>query len=481
MAKAIVNDLIQIFKSGVTAVLPENIVKKCLNYSPITQNLKVCEENYDLKNKKVYVIGTGKAAQNMAVEVEKLLGRKITEGIISIPKGSLNKNLIKTNISYYEGAKDNLPDKEAMITAKKIDHLITNLGKDDFLLILISGGGSALLPLPVEPISLSEKTTLIKQLAHSGADIKELNAVRKRISALKGGQLALKSKANKTIALILSDIVGDPLDLIASGPTSENTDNPEDALNIIKKYNLYDKLSQSIITVLEKNYQQKPFPKEIVTNFIIGSNKLSTEAAAIEAIALNYFPIQLSNIVTGNVKEIAFEYANLIKAFCDFLSNKINAPTLKDIIDNLSITGLNSHFVDSLESIKEKDICLILGGEITVEVKGNGLGGRNHQLALEFSYYLNNIKNKLNNYEIYFLSAGTDGIDGPTDAAGAIGYINLISDCELEQLDVNSYLNNNDSYNFYKKFKNGSLHIKTGHTNTNVMDIHLILIKRHNY
>ncbi|KPJ03185.1 Glycerate kinase [Papilio xuthus] len=413
----------------------------------------------------------------MAIEVEKLIGSKITEGIISIPKGSLNKNLIETNISYYEGAKDNLPDKEAMITAKKIYHLITNLGKDDFLLVLISGGGSALLPLPIEPIKLSEKTKLIKQLAHSGADIKELNTVRKRISALKGGQLGLKSKANKTVALILSDIVGDPLDLIASGPTTENTDNPEDALNIIKKYNLYDNLPQSIITVLDKNNQQH-FPKEIVKNFIIGSNKLTTEAAANKAKALSYFPIQLSNIVTGNVKEIALEYANLTKAFCDFLSNKINAATLKDIIDNLSIPGLNWQFVDSLESVKEKDICLIFGGEITVEVKGTGLGGRNQQLALEYSYYLNDIKDELNNYNIYFLSAGTDGIDGPTDAAGGIGYLDLISDCKNEQLDVISYLNNNDSYNFYKKFKNGSLHVITGHTNTNVMDIHLICIKR---
>lgn len=478
MAKVIVNDLIQIFKSSVTAVLPDSIVKKCLNYSPITQNLKLCDENYDLKNKNVYVVGTGKAAQNMAVEVEKLLSTKITEGIISIPKGSLHQNSVKTNISYYEGAKDNLPDEEAMITAKKIEHLVTNLGKDDFLLVLISGGGSALLPLPTEPISLSEKTKLIKQLAHSGADIKELNTVRKRISALKGGQLALKSKANRTVALILSDIVGDPLDLIASGPTTENTDNPQEALNIIKKYNLFDNLSQSILTVLNQKDQQILFPKEIVKNIVIGSNKLSTEAAAIEAEALNYFPIQLSNIVTGNVKDVALEYANLTKAFCNFLSNKINAATLKNIVDNLNIPGLDSIFINSLDGIREKDICLILGGEITVEVKGNGLGGRNQQLALEFSYYLNEIKHELNNFDVYFLSAGTDGIDGPTDAAGAIGYLNLISDCETE-LDVNSFLNNNDSYNFYKKFKNGSLHIFTGHTNTNVMDIHLIIIERH--
>ncbi|XP_068625524.1 glycerate kinase [Battus philenor] len=479
MAKTIVSDLIQIFKSGVTAVLPENLVKKCLHYSPVTQQLKLCDDNYDLTNKKVYVVGTGKAAQNMALEVEKALGSKIAKGIISIPKGNLKNTLLNSNMLYFEGARNNLPDADALNTAKKVEDLIKSLGKDDFLLVLISGGGSALLPLPREPISLEEKTVLIKKLAHAGAEIKELNTVRKKISGLKGGQLALKSRTAQTVALILSDIVGDPLDLIASGPTIENEDNPLEALNIVKKYNLYESLPHSLVTVLNENNGLNPFPKETVKNIIIGSNKLSTEAACEKATQLDYTPIVLSNIVTGNVKHIALEYARFTKLFCQYLDRKISETDFKQNINDINIPGFPTNFVNSLDILrKNKDFCLIFGGEITVEVKGTGIGGRNQQLALEYSNCLFDMINDLNNYNVYFLSAGTDGIDGPTDAAGAIGYRDLISDSKQENLDPKFYLDNNDSYNFYRKFKNGSLHIITGHTNTNVMDIHLIIIKR---
>ncbi|CAG5013790.1 unnamed protein product [Parnassius apollo] len=481
MAKSIVTDLIQIFKSGINAVLPENLVKNCLKYCSTTHQLQLCGENYDLINKNIYIVGTGKAARNMAIEVEKVLGSKIKEGIISIPKGSYDHTSVSTNMFYYEGAENNLPDNYAMNTAKKVEHLVSNLGKDDFLLVLISGGGSALLPLPRHPISLDEKTMLIKKLAHSGADITELNTVRKRISGLKGGQLAIKGKNAQIVALILSDIIGDPLDLIASGPTIKNEDNPLKAIDIIKKYNLYDKLPHSIITVLNETNSFETFPKDMVKNFIIGSNKLSTEAAYYKAMELNYMPIELSNTVSGNVKLIAHKYVQFTKSFCNFLNGNINKVTLKDTVNKLNIPGLSPNFVDSVDDstyFKERDYCLIFGGEITVEVKGTGKGGRNQQLALEFSNYIHNVKDEINNFDIYFLSAGTDGIDGPTEAAGAIGYIDLISDSKNECLDVNLYLNNNDSYNFYRKFKDGSLHIFTGHTNTNVMDIHLIMIKK---
>ncbi|CAK1594539.1 unnamed protein product [Parnassius mnemosyne] len=481
MAKSIVTDLIQIFKSSINAVVPGNLVKNCLKYCSSTHRLQLCGEKYDLINKNVYIVGTGKAARNMAYEVEKVLGSKIKEGIISIPKGNYDHTTINTNMFYYEGAKNNLPDKDAMNTAEKVEHLVSNLGKDDFLLVLISGGGSALLPLPRHPISLDEKTMLIKKLAHSGADIKELNTVRKRISGLKGGQLAIKGKNAQIVALILSDIIGDPLDLIASGPTVKNEDNPLQAVDIIKKYNLYENLPHSIVTVLNEINSVETFPKDTVQNFIIGSNKLSTEAAYYKAMELNYMPIELSNIVNGNVKLIAQNYVQLTTSFCNFLNGKINKLTLKDIVNKLDIPGLSPNFVDSIDDstcFKEKGYCLIFGGEINVEVKGTGKGGRNQQLALEFSNCIHDIKDEINNFDVYFLSAGTDGIDGPTEAAGAIGYSDLISDSKKECLDVNLYLNNNDSYNFYRKFKDGSFHIITGHTNTNVMDIHLIIIKK---
>lgn len=472
MAKAVISDLLNIFKSSVSAVLPENLIRKSITYNPSNQHLSVVGEKYNLQNKNVYLIGTGKAVQNMAREVEHILNSKIKYGIISIPEGSLNCKAVSENVHYCEGARNNLPDSNSEETTKNIKKLVTKLTKDDLLLVLISGGGSALLSLPKEPIDMKEKTELIKNLANSGADITELNTVRKRLSDIKGGQLTIHAQPATVISLILSDIVGDPLDLIASGPTVENHDDRSKAIHILRKYKLLDNLPDSIKTVIKENVTTEQFSKN-VKNHIIGSNKLTIKAAIDQARNLNYAPLALSNVVTGNVTDIAKEYSKLVKAFCHFLTGNIDKNVLKAKLTSLNIPG-----VDVDENIsKDKDICLILGGEITVEVNGTGKGGRNQQLALEFSKYINECTD-VNNFEVYLLSAGTDGIDGPTDAAGAIGYLGLIADSKKEGIDVNIYLEENDSYNFYKDFKNGSLHVITGHTNTNVMDVHLIVIKR---
>ncbi|CAG9569275.1 unnamed protein product [Danaus chrysippus] len=379
---------------------------------------------------------------------------------------------------YCEGALNNLPDENALKTAQAIKDLVTNLTDNDFLIVLLSGGGSALLPLPKEPITLEEKTALIKKLANSGADIIELNTVRKRLSDLKGGKLALKAQPASVLTLILSDVVNDPIDLIASGPTCKDEEDPLAAMNIIRKYKLQNELPSSIKKVLEDTRSIEIYPKNKVENIIIGSNKLSIEAAALEAKTIGFFPLALSYSVVGNVSEIAHKYVQLVKLFYDF-KNGILHNNIKDRLYELNLPGFKFNIDDEyLDSIKTKDLCLILGGETTVNVKGTGKGGRNQQLALEFSKYIDEIKNDLSGYNIFLLSAGTDGIDGPTDAAGAIGYINLISDCSKENIDVNKYINNNDSYNFFKTFKNGDLHVITGHTNTNVMDIHLIIIQK---
>ncbi|XP_048001572.1 glycerate kinase [Leguminivora glycinivorella] len=477
MAKTVIRDLLQIFKSSVTAVLPEILIRNSVQYNPRKQQLSILNDKYELQNKDVYLVGTGKAVQNMAKEIEKVMGPKIKQGIISVPVGSL-KHKPSEIITYIEGAKNNLPDTNAENTARKIKDLVTKLGQNDMLLVLISGGGSALLPLPKKPITLEEKTTLIKKLANAGADIKELNCVRKVISDVKGGQLAIQAQPAQVVSLILSDIVGDPLDLIASAPTVENKDDLSVALNIIKKYNLVHDLPMSLKTVLSEDKEQKIFPKDNVKNYLIGTNKLSINAALEEARNLNYLALPLSNIVTGNVREVAKSYAGLAKLVCYLVDGKMSLNEAKAQIGSPNIPGLNLDILNQLVEVTDKDICLVLGGEITVEVKGTGKGGRNQQLALEFSTLIHEIKDELNKFEIYLLSAGTDGIDGPTDAAGAIGYSNLVADATKENLDINNYLDNNDSYNFYKAFKSGELHVITGHTNTNVMDIHLMIIKR---
>ncbi|XP_034837355.1 glycerate kinase [Maniola hyperantus] len=479
MAKNILSDLRQIFRSSVSAVLPENLIRKSISYSLKSQQLNIAGKSYNLQNKNVYIVGSGKAVKNMATEVEKTLGSKIKQGIVSIPIGSLDKDYksFNGNITYCEAAKNNLPDVKALETARKIKDLATKLRSDDFLLVLLSGGGSALLPLPKDPITLDEKLVLIKKLANMGADIKELNTVRKRISDVKGGQLAIYAQPAQVATLVLSDIVGDPLDLIASGPTTNNQDSQTDALNIIIKYNLYKELPESIKTVLEDDDNLKIFPENNVHNVIIGSNKLSTEAASIEAKNLNYFPIVLSNIVTGNVSDLVKEYVELVKSIVAFKKGNTSSDELKCNLMALNIPGLDiKEIIINDENVKTRDLCFILGGETTVQVKGTGVGGRNQQFSAEFSKSVHEFKNHLKDYEIYFLSGGTDGIDGPTDAAGAIGYLNLISDCIESNIDVNTYIENNDSYNFYKRFRNGELHVITGHTNTNVMDIHLIVI-----
>ncbi|KAF9418061.1 hypothetical protein HW555_005045 [Spodoptera exigua] len=310
----------------------------------------------------------------MAKEVENILNGKIKHGIISIPEGSLSYKSKNEKVFYCEGALNNLPDAKALITAKAIRDHVTNLGCDDLLLVLLSGGGSALLPLPKPPIALDEKTNLIKQLANSGAEIKELNTVRKRISDLKGGQLAIKAQPAQVISLLLSDIVGDPLDFIASGPTTENTDEPADALNIIKKYKLMDKLPESIKTVLNVSDVKDQFPCNNVKNYIIGSNKIAIAAALKEARKLNYLAFPLSNEVTGNVKEVASEYVRLTKHFCDYLSGDLKLEKFKKCVKACNIPGIHENNLEDFNNItaKDKNLCLILGGEITVNVKGSG-------------------------------------------------------------------------------------------------------------
>lgn len=473
MAQSTVRDLLQIFKSCVSAVLPQNLIRQTVKYNPPSQKLTIVDSTYDLEKQNVYLAGTGKAVQHMAREIEEILNSKIKHGVVSIPQGSLNQYSNKI-VQYLEGASNNLPDKNAVNTSIKIKEMATKLNKDDLLLVLISGGGSALLTLPKLPVTLDEKTSLIKKLANSGADIKELNTVRKKLSDIKGGQLAVAAQPAKVISLILSDIVDDPIDLIASGPTVANTDNYLKALSIIKKYNLFDTLPESIKQILESKEEEKQFPKNNVNNYIIGSNKLSIKTGVKEAQKLNYHPIELSSSVTGCLKDISQKYAVLTKVYCELLEGKTNIDVTKSNINSLKIPGLITNNIQ----YSDKDICLILGGEITVKVTGNGKGGRNQELALQFSKDINDFKNLLDSFEIYFLSAGTDGIDGPTDAAGAIGYLGLIANANQENIAVDKFILDNDSYTFYKEFQNGSFHIITGHTGTNVMDIHLIIIKR---
>lgn len=508
-------DLLHAFKASYAAVMPQNIVNQHIKYDKDIDMLRISANNIPLSNRKLYLVGAGKGVQFLAREIDSMFGSRIEKGIVSIPEGSMDPTTKSNKIEYFEGAKNNLPDKKAQSTAKLIMELAKSLTSNDILMVLITGGGSALLPLPIEPITLDEKTKLIKQLANAGADITELNVVRKRLSDIKGGKLA-ECTAAKIITLIISDIVDDPFDLIASGPTVKNNDDPQMAVDILKKYELYEILPKSIKGVLEKksdkihntsliNYQNivavskmsinkndsealgnEGILKAQVLNFILASNRMSVHSAKEHFSMLNvnfnndfYIPIIISRSVTGNVKDVAREYYALSKLFGNYSIGKLKYNDLIAKVHKLNIQGINLEDIPKkLETNEPRAICLILAGETTVEVKGSGIGGRNQQLALEFSALLHKHKADAGEQPILMLSAGTDGIDGPTDAAGAMADTNLVSESEKAGLDIKEYLKNNDSYTFYKQYKDGEYHIKTGHTNTNVMDIHLIVIQK---
>lgn len=458
----------EIFVKSVESVQPQNLISKQVKVE--SGHLTVCGRTFPLQ-KPCYIVGFGKAVLGMALELEKILKDNLKMGVVTVPQGISEKFEIRSKIKFIEGAKNNIPDEAALSGALEIKTLVEGLEKEDLVLVLMSGGGSALLPLPKPPITLKEKQDLIKELSTGGADIFELNCVRKQISQLKGGGLAEFAYPGRVISLILSDVVGDPLDFIASGPTTPNCDTNDSAIAIIKKYKCYERLSGSILAVLsQKNENCGCFPAikdgkyHHVDNFIIGNNQIAAEAARQHAASLGFQSTIISTSITGNVAKISQIYANLAR----------NIAEGKQALDVLE-SDLEVDFSALIGFDFGKEICVIAAGEPTVVVKGSGKGGRNQQLALELSVRLNKLNIK--SADISFLSAGTDGIDGPTDAAGAIGTSDLVNNSLAENIKPEEYLNNNDSYTFYTKYAKGEYLIKIGHTGTNVMDIHVMLVK----
>ncbi|XP_065205849.1 glycerate kinase [Planococcus citri] len=493
-------ELKTIFKKCLQSVNPSNLIRSSVSVQ--SSELLILNRRFKL-NKNCYIVGFGKAVYEMAIEMETLIGDHLCEGVISIPVGMRNKfsSQLKENsvIKVFEGGKDNLPDEDSFKAASCIRNLAEKLKLGDLMIVLVSGGGSALLPYPLPPITIEEKINTIKMIANAGADIVELNTVRKELSALKGGKLARLAYPSTTVALILSDIVGDPIDFIACGPTVLSRDFSNDsATNILEKYDLCDAVPASIQRVIfgktceDQGKLETDEVMKQVHNVIIGNNSVALEAAKKEAEFLTYSAVIISNQVSGLVSEVADIYGEIILNICKFMfhdSQNDFINNLKAILnprkDNLYLTDLVNKIVKNIEIIdtlrSTKTLCLIAGGEPTVKVTGKGLGGRNQELVLLMGLKLFELKNKydfINKFEISFLSAGTDGIDGPTDAAGATCHLNLLEEANLIGLDPNRYLEDNDSYNFFSLLDNGSYSIKVGHTGTNVMDIHMISLRR---
>ena len=393
----------------------DSSIKEVMPYEAVRNALK----NKTFKDDLI-IVSIGKAAYSMALEASKLV--KYEKGIVITKYNHIKGNI--DNFELYEAGHPS-PDENSIIATKRAIELVSNLDKDREVLLLISGGGSALFEDPL--VSLQELQDINKQLLSCGANINEINTIRKRLSRVKGGKFAKIISPAKIYSIIISDIVNDPIDMIASGPTAVDTSTVEDAINIVNKYNL--KLSNKA-----KELLQIETPKELdnVENVVQSGVKALCLSAKKTCEELSFEAI----IVNDSIEEDVQEFAERIK----------------NIISN---------------NLSDKKRAYIFGGETTVHLKGNGLGGRNQEIACRLIDVLAGFKN------IAFFSIGSDGTDGPTDAAG--GYVDGDSKQELLNLNVDykTMLDNNDSYNILNKI--GGL-IKTGPTGTNVNDLMVVLI-----
>ncbi|XP_058582672.1 glycerate kinase [Neofelis nebulosa] len=482
----------QLFESAVGAVLPGPMLHRALSLDPGGGQLKVRDRSFQLRQN-LYLVGFGKAVLGMAAAAEELLGQHLVQGVISVPKGiraamehaGKQEMLLKPHscVQVFEGAEDNLPDRDALRAALAIRQLAESLTADDLLLVLISGGGSALLPAPIPPVTLEEKQTLTKLLAARGANIQELNTIRKALSQLKGGGLARAAYPAQVVSLILSDVVGDPVEVIASGPTVASIHNVQDCLHILNRYGLRAALPRSVKTVLARADSDPHGPHTCghVLNVIIGSNALALAEAQRQAEALGYQAVVLSAAMQGDVESIARFYGLLAQVAGTRLTlagagaSAEEGEQLRELAAELQLPDLQ--LKEALEAVVRArgPVCLLAGGEPTVQLQGSGKGGRNQELALRVGVELG--RQPLGPVDVLFLSGGTDGQDGPTEAAGAWVMPELASQAAAEGLDVATFLSHNDSHTFFRCFRGGVHLLHTGLTGTNVMDAHLLFLR----
>jgi glycerate-2-kinase len=426
-------------ESALNAVDPKQIIKSKLLLKNLT--LHVNGYSIDLKKfKNIYVIGGGKASGSMAEALEQVLGNSITNGLVNVPRSSKNK----TDIIKLHEASHPIPDEAGVEGTRRMLKIAEQAKEDDLIICLISGGGSSLMPLPRGKISIADKKKITNALLKCGATINEINTVRKHISDFKGGWLAKKAYPATILNLILSDVVGDPLDFIASGPTVPDSTTFSDAIKVLKKYRLWSKAPASIRKVLsdgEKGLIPET-PKandeafKRVYNVVVGNNRLASLTAQkyLKSEGLN--TLLLTSTLEGEARHVGIMLAS--------------------IVHEVSVSG----------NPVPKPAGIIAGGETTVTVTGKGLGGRNQEIALAAAQKLNDMNG------VVVASLSTDGVDGPTDAAGAIADGKTLVRAAKMGLTPEEYLAENDSYHFFSKL--GDL-IFTGPTGTNVNDVSVIV------
>jgi glycerate-2-kinase len=405
--------------------------------------LKVAGKTYNLHSyRRVIVVGGGKASGAMAEALESILGKFIDSGIVIVPKGTASRYNTK-QIKLHE-ASHPIPDKSSVKGAEEIIEYVKYSQENDLVICLISGGGSSLMAFPRKEITLEDKQKTTDLLLKCGATINEMNAVRKHLSSFKGGQLAKAAYPATVLGLLLSDVLGDPLDVIASGPTVPDSTTFSDAVDVFLRYSLWDKVPISVKKVLSdgKKGLVEETPKKDslifkkVNNVVLGNNRLACKAASNTMKQHGLNTVFLTSFLEGEAREVGTALSSLVKEVL-VSGNPLPPP-----------------------------VGIVAGGETTVTVTGEGKGGRNQEIALAAALKIEGLN------RILIFSISTDGIDGPTDAAGALVDGETLRHSRISGLDARRFLKNNDSYSFFSR--TGGL-IFTGPTGTNVNDVTILI------
>lgn len=440
-------NMLAIFNAALTAVDPCRAV---LNAVRIKHNqLIVADRRYELTAfERVIVVGAGKATARMAVAVESLLDDRLTAGMIVVKNGHTAHLTIIKQIE----AGHPVPNEAGIAGTQSILRMLHAADEKTLVICLLSGGASALLVAPAQGIALTDKQATTQLLLNAGTSINQLNAVRKHLSSVKGGRLAQAACPAQLLTLILSDVIGDPLDVIASGPTAADHSTFTEAWAVITGFNLQNRLPPAVVDHLQRGIAGK-IPETVKVgdpclnnthNVIIASNRRALAAAQEKALELRHTPRVISDHFQGEARDAA-----------KFLAQAART--------------------ELAEMQPDERRCLLCGGETTVTVRDAGKGGRNQELALAFALEIEGIPG------LSLLSAGTDGSDGPTDAAGAVVDGSTASRARKLGVDPRHHLDRNDSYTFFQRFDEVSgahCHLKTGPTGTNVMDIQIVLLDK---
>lgn len=445
-AEQLRRDALEIWQAAVAAVDSARLVRQALRVAG--DLLIVGDDELDLRRiERIVVVGAGKAGAGMAAGVEEALGPQLCEakhltGWLNVPADCV-RPLSRIHLHAARPAGRNEPTAEGVAGSLEILKLVETAGPNDLVLCLISGGGSALLPAPIAGITLADKQAVTKFLSAAGANIAELNTVRKALSRIKGGGLARACRAGRLATLIISDVLGDPLDMIASGPTVPSTTGPADALRVLEKFDAAQAaIAPAVFDVLRQRRSEPATFACTVTNTVIGNNATAVDAAGVAAERLGY--------------SHAMDAATKLEGAAEDVGRHLAEMAIRMRVQN----GPD---------------CLVTGGEPTVTLAPEGLrgrGGRNQQLVLAALQHLLQAGVTTN---CAILSGGTDGEDGPTDAAGAVIDERLLKMAPLDREAIADALERNDAYTFFDA--RGAL-IKTGPTHTNVCDVRVVVVGR---